>query len=130
MKDKLNGWHIVALALIGALLIGWLVHEGETLGVIITGVLGILGALGYSIAQGAATKELANGNLAEQRKAYAELQKQHAEDMARKDNQMAMERAAFQQQLAQVHGQTVALAAKLPPSEAGEVVTSGLPGDQ
>lgn len=122
MKDKFNGWHIVALALIAAGLIGWLVHEGQQLGVIITGVLGILGALGFTIAQNQENKNLANGNLAAMRDQMAEKDRQalekdklHAEEMARKDAQFSLERSTLQSHIKEANDKAAAYAAMAPP---------------
>lgn len=125
MKPPSLSWQIVTvigMLLTTVVILFWLGAELAGIGSI---ALLILGALGFSVAQGAATKDLANGNLAAQRKAFEDLQKQYADDMARKDNQMALERAAFQQQLAAVHAKTVTLATMVPP-EASGVVADGL----
>lgn len=115
MKNPLNGWQVVTLVGMVLATMVALVWMGQTLGAIASVGVVILAALGYNVSQTAATKDLANGNLAAMRDQLAEKDKQYAEDMARKDNQMAMERAVFQQTLAQAHAQTVSMAAALPP---------------
>lgn len=117
LKDKLTGWHVVALAFIGSLLIGWLVHEGETLGVIITGILGVLGALGYSIAQGQENKNLANGNLSELRSQITTLIQDHAAEMARKDAQFSLERSQLQSHIKEANDKAAMYAAMAPPDQ-------------
>ena len=113
--DKLNGWHLVALAFIACTTLVLLVWMGQEMGAIASLGLLILSALGFTAAQSyknnavsseqlGQVKELANGNLEALRV-----------ELARKDAQMAMERTFYQTQLAQAHEKQVALATMLPP---------------
>lgn len=115
MKDKLNGWHIVFLVGMVLLTIVWLVHEGETLGVIVAAALAILSVLGYNTAQNQATNNLANGNLAAQREQMAEMQRQHTEELIRRDATASLERSQLQTHLKEANDKAAMYAAQVTP---------------
>jgi hypothetical protein len=115
LKDKLNGWHIVILV---ALILGTavaLVRMGETLGAVVAAALAILAVLGYNTAQNKTNNELANGRLTALQQQIAELIKDHSEEMVRKDQQAAAERALLQRELSEAHDKAAAYAALVPP---------------
>lgn len=115
MKDKLNGWQIVTLVavILGAFIT--LVYMGQTLGAVVTAALAILGVLGYNTAQNKTNNDLANGRLTALQDQLASLIRDHAEEMARKDTQAALERATLQHQISEAHDKAAAYAAQVPP---------------
>lgn len=115
--DKLNGWHVVSLVFIMCTTLVLLVALGQELGAIASLGVMILSVLGFSAAQNyknnavsseqlGQVKELANGNNAALR-----------EEMARRDEAHAAERAIWIAQLQAAHDREVAYAAMVSPEK-------------
>jgi hypothetical protein len=120
LKDKLNGWQIVAL--VAVVLGGFiaLVYMGQTLGAVVTAALAILGVLGYNTAQGKTNNDLANGRLTALQDQITTLIQDHAAEMARKDAQFALERSQMQLHIREANDKAASYAAQVTPEPKSE----------